>query len=147
MKKKIFIILLCIITICMVAYRAEIKAEKQQKLNKQIEKEVKKPKPKQKIEPKNSWKPLGKKRITCYCPHCNDPHGYESSSGKTLRYGYAACNFLPIGAKINIEGETFIVMDRCGPNDVIDIFIDTDSCQCNINEYRSVSIFSGDELE
>ena len=84
------------------------------------------------------WKPLGKCRITSYCPICNEPKGYTSSSGKKLKYGYAACNWLPNGTKISIEGEIFTIMDTCG-TDAIDIFLDTKECTCNLNEYRYVT--------
>lgn len=85
------------------------------------------------------WKSLGEQRITCYCPQCNDGQGYESSSGTELKYGHAACSWLPIGTKINIDGDIFTVVDICG-TDAIDIFIDTDSCQCALNEYKEVKI-------
>lgn len=91
--------------------------------------------------PQNEWKNLGECRITCYCPVCNDGQGHESSSGKELRYGHAACNWLPIGTKISIEGEIFEIVDTCG-TDAIDIFVDTDdqSCRCNLNEYKDVRV-------
>lgn len=87
----------------------------------------------------DDWKYIGEQRITCYCPVCNDGEGYESSSGKELEYGDCACSWLPIGTKVSIEGEIFTVVDICG-TDVIDIFIDTDECCCNLNEYRKVSV-------
>ena len=91
--------------------------------------------------PKEEWKDLGECRITCYCPVCNDGSGHESSSGVELRYGHAACSWLPVGTKISIEGEIFTVVDTCG-TDAIDIFIDTDDsiCRCNLNEYKNVRI-------
>lgn len=97
--------------------------------------------PVQKEKPKNEWKYLGKCRITSYCPICNDGSGHESSSGTELQYGHAACNWLPIGTKISIEGEIFEIVDICGTN-AIDIFVDHDDgyCGCNINEYKKVSI-------
>lgn len=93
---------------------------------------------------KDKWEPVGKCRITCYCPICNDGEGYESASGKELRYGYAACSWLPIGTKISVEGEIFEIVDVCG-TDAIDLFIDTDEpvCHCNLNEYRYVSVKRG----
>ena len=91
--------------------------------------------------PKEEWRDLGECRITCYCPVCNDGSGHESSSGVELRYGHAACSWLPIGTEISIEGEIFTVVDTCG-TDAIDIFIDTDDsiCRCNLNEYKNVRI-------
>lgn len=87
------------------------------------------------------WKDLGECRITTFCPVCNDGSGHESSSGTELRYGHAACSWLPIGTKISIEGEIFEIVDICG-TDAIDIFIDTDDecCRCNLNEYKDVRI-------
>lgn len=88
----------------------------------------------------DKWEPIGKCRITCYCPRCNDGAEHESSSGAYLEYGHAACNWLPIGTVISVEGEEFTVVDTCG-TDAIDIFIDDESgCHCNLNEYRYVSI-------
>ena len=97
------------------------------------------PVPKEK--PKSVWKDLGECRITSYCPYCNDGEGHESSSGKELEYGDAACNWLPIGTRISIGGDIFTVVDICGTN-AIDIFIDHDDgyCGCNLNEYQDVKM-------
>ena len=94
-----------------------------------------------KDSPADKWISLGECRITCYCPVCNDGQGYESSSGKTLRYGHAACRWLPNGTKIAIGGDIFEIVDTCG-TDAIDIFIDTGDtrCRCNLNEYQTVYI-------
>ena len=94
------------------------------------------------------WEYIGKQLITCYCPVCNDGQGHESSSGRELRYGYAACSWLPEGTKISIEGEIFEIVDICGTG-AIDIFIDTDDtvCRCNLKEYRRVSIYKGKRNE
>ena len=96
-----------------------------------------------KASPEKVWKPIGECRITSYCPYCNDGEGHESSSGKELEYGDCACNWLPIGTKVSIEGDIFTVADTCG-TDAIDIFIDHDDgwCGCNLNEYRKVSILT-----
>lgn len=90
---------------------------------------------------KPEWRSLGECRITSYCPICNDGSGHESSSGTRLQYGHAACNWLPIGTKISVEGEIFTIVDTCG-TDAIDIFIDHNDgyCGCNLNEYRKVAI-------
>lgn len=88
----------------------------------------------------NEWELIGDCRITCYCCECNDGSGHESSSGKYLEYGDCACNFLPIGTVISIEGEEFTVVDTCGIDNTIDIFIDTEECNCNLLEYRKVAI-------
>ena len=95
--------------------------------------------PAPKKEKKPEWKSLGECRITTYCPSCNDGSGHESSSGTYLEYGHAACNWLPIGTKISVEGEIFEIVDVCG-TDAIDLFVDTEGCYCNTNEYRKVSV-------
>lgn len=93
------------------------------------------------IAPSEDWSPVMVCRITSYCPACNDGDGHESSSGIYLQYGHAACSWLPLGTTINIEGETFEIVDTCG-TDAIDIFIDDESgaCRCRLNEYRKVAI-------
>ena len=90
------------------------------------------------IDQQPTYVNIGECRITEYCPTCNGGN-YESASGKRLEYGDCACSWLPMGTVINIEGEEFTVVDICG-TDAIDIFVDTDTCQCNLNEYRNVSI-------
>lgn len=87
------------------------------------------------------YEDIGTCRVTCYCCTCNDGSGHESSSGTYLRYGHAACNWLPVGTVIDIEGDEFVIVDTCG-TDAIDIFIDDDSgvCKCNLNEYKRVTI-------
>ena len=88
------------------------------------------------------YMPIGECRITTYCPSCNDGTGHESSSGTYLEYGHAACGWLPIGTVIDIEGERFEVVDICG-TDAIDLYVETDECRCNLNEFRRVSIVNG----
>lgn len=93
------------------------------------------------VTPSNEWSPVMECRITTYCPVCNDGSGHESSSGTYLKTGHAACRWLPNGTIISIEGEEFEIVDTCG-TEAIDIFVDDDSgiCQCNLNEYRKVTI-------
>ena len=88
------------------------------------------------------YEDLGECRITTYCPSSNDRAGHESSSGVYLEYGHAACRWLPNGTIISIEGEEFEIVDTCG-TDAIDIFVDTDYCRCDLNEYRHVYIVKG----
>lgn len=85
---------------------------------------------------------LGECRITTYCPSCNTGAGHASSSGVWLEYGHAACNWLPLGTVINIEGEEFEIVDTCG-TDAIDLFIDTEYCRCDLNEYKRVYVVKG----
>lgn len=91
-------------------------------------------------KPKHRWVSLGDCRITTYCPCCNDPAGYQSSSGKQLEEGMVACSWLENGTKLRIKGKVYTVMDYCG-TDAIDIFIDTDICYCNTNCYVEVEIW------
>ena len=83
---------------------------------------------------------LGVYRITTYDVCCNEPHGRQSASGKRLEYGDVAMNGVPFGTKISIDGEIFTVVDRCGINNTVDIFIENDSgvCQCNTLDHKEV---------
>ena len=86
------------------------------------------------------WKNIGSYRITVFCQYCNDPPGYQSKSGKKLKYGDVAMNDIPLGSQISIEGEKFTVKDRCGMNNTVDIFIpsNTSYCTCNYLNYKDV---------
>ena len=84
------------------------------------------------------WRTV-KARITEYCPCCNCPSGHGSASGTYLTDGCAACAWLPIGTKIKVFGETYIVVDVCG-TDAIDLFRDTGTCQCNMSTWTTVKI-------
>lgn len=90
------------------------------------------------------WESLGYCRITEYCPSCNDPCGYQSSSGVTLQEGMAACSWLPIGTKLRIGGCEYVVMDTCG-TDAIDIFRDSGvyCCECSANYWAEVEVWQG----
>jgi 3D (Asp-Asp-Asp) domain-containing protein len=107
----------------------KIKWEKKQKAKKEAQ-----------IE-QSHWSSIGSVRITTYCPCCNSPKGYQSSSGTTLYEGCVACNWLPIGTRVRINGTEYTVMDTCG-TDAIDIFVDTpDGCHCDTNYYTNVEIY------
>ena len=88
------------------------------------------------------WHDAGTYRITTYCQYCNEPAGKGSASGKELAYGDVAMNGVPLGTEISIEGETFTVVDRCGIENTVDIFVENDSgqCQCNLLEHKEVCI-------
>lgn len=90
----------------------------------------------------DGWEYIGEQRITTYCCACNDGAGHESSSGKYLEYGDCACNWLPIGTAVRVGGEEYTVVDICGIDDTIDIFVDDDSgvCQCNHMSYEKVEV-------
>ncbi len=83
---------------------------------------------------------LGEYRITTYDVCCNEPQGRQSASGKALEYGDVAMNGLPFGSKISIDGEIFTVVDRCGIDGTVDIFIENDTgvCQCDTLDYKEV---------
>lgn len=83
---------------------------------------------------------MGEYRITTYEVNCNSPRGRQSASGKRLEYGDAAMNGVPFGTKISIDGEVYTVVDRCGVDNTVDIFIENDSggCHCNTLEYKEV---------
>ena len=85
---------------------------------------------------------LGEYRVTTYCQYCNEEVGFQSASGQRLDYGQVAMNGVPFGTKISIDGEIFTVVDRCGIDGTVDIFIENDSnhCQCNTLDYRKVFI-------
>ena len=85
---------------------------------------------------------LGEYRITTYCCACNEEYGFQSASGKNLEYGDVAMNGVPFGTKICIDGEEFTVVDRCGVDNTVDIFIENDSgyCNCNYLDYKEVFI-------
>ena len=85
------------------------------------------------------WESIGACRVTEYCPVCNDPAGYESASGKELATGDAACSWLPMGTVIRIGDREYTIVDVCG-TDAIDLFIDSDECWCDRNEYVEVDI-------
>jgi len=54
-------------------------------------------------------------KITAYdsCKKCCGKDDGITASGKIARYGYIACNWLPFGTKVYIQGlGEFIVMDR-----------------------------------
>lgn len=114
------------------------------KINNALEKQEKKEKKKKarlkKKRYESQWESIGSCRITTYCPGCNDPAGsYQSSSGATLYEGCVACSWLPIGTVLRINGNEYVVMDRCG-TDAIDIFLDTSYCTCNQNYYTNVEV-------
>ena len=93
----------------------------------------------------SNWINGGEYRITCYCEYCNEPQGYQSASGKYLEYGHVAMNDVPFGTKIAIDGEIFVVTDRVGVPNTIDIFLpaNSDYCTCDFLDYKDVYIHEG----
>ena len=86
----------------------------------------------------DTWRTV-EARITEYCPCCNDPEGYQNSTGKRLEEGDIACRWLDIGTKVQIFGRVYTVADTCG-TDAIDIFRDTSECHCDFNTWANVKI-------
>lgn len=107
----------------------------------QIEKDKKRRQEQEKKRKEESeWTSIGSRRITTYCPACNDPAGsYQSSSGTTLYEGCAACSWLPLGTRVRVNGNEYLIVDRCG-TDALDLFVDTSYCMCNTNYYATVYI-------
>lgn len=95
-----------------------------------------------KDKPQHEWKTVGEYRITEYDIYCNDPVGWQSSSGKRLREGYVACNDFPFGTKLKIGKKTYTVMDRCGMDNTVDIFVENNCgyCKCNKLDYKQVKV-------
>lgn len=88
----------------------------------------------------DTWTDLGEYRITTYCQYCNEPTGYGSASGVTLHSGCVAMNGVPLGATIAIDGEEYIVADRCGIDGTVDIFVEstTGYCHCDYLDYTHI---------
>lgn len=107
-------------------------------ISKKIKKEAKQHE--QVLKEVSHWKSLGYVRCTEYCPSCNSPSGYTSSSGVSLYEGCVACSWLDVGTKIRIDGIEYTVVDICG-TDAIDIFVDSSGCYCNMNTYKKVEIY------
>jgi len=67
--------------------------------------------------------------------------GTITATGETVRVGGVACNFLPFGTAIVIDGVEYIVNDRCGIDNCIDIFMESyeDAIQFG-RQYKEVYI-------
>lgn len=51
--------------------------------------------------------------------------GRITATGETVHVGGVACNFLPFGTVVVIDGVEYIVNDRCGIDGCIDIFMES----------------------
>ena len=51
--------------------------------------------------------------------------GTITATGETVHVGGVACNFLPFGTAVVIDGVEYIVNDRCGIDNCIDIFMES----------------------
>ena len=47
------------------------------------------------------------------------------ANGDVAHVGAVACNFLPIGTQVRIDGNVYTVKDRCGIDNCIDIYMET----------------------
>lgn len=58
--------------------------------------------------------------------YTGDEGGYITASGLGLQDGYIACDFLPFGTIVKINGRTYTVQDRIGENSTnhIDIYME-----------------------
>lgn len=50
--------------------------------------------------------------------------GTITATGEPVHIGGVACNFLPFGTVIVIDGKEYVVNDRCGIDNCIDIFME-----------------------
>lgn len=51
--------------------------------------------------------------------------GTITATGETVHVGGVACSFLPFGTVVIIDGKEYIVNDRCGIDNCIDIFMES----------------------
>lgn len=51
--------------------------------------------------------------------------GTITATGETVHVGGVACNFLPFGTVVVIDGVEYLVNDRCGIDGCIDIFMES----------------------
>ena len=51
--------------------------------------------------------------------------GTITATGETVHVGGVACNFLPFGTVVIIDGREYVVNDRCGIDGCIDIFMES----------------------
>ena len=66
--------------------------------------------------------------------------GTITATGETVHVGGVACNFLPVGTVV-IDGREYVVNDRCGIENCIDIFMESyeDAIQFG-RQYKEVYI-------
>ena len=67
--------------------------------------------------------------ITCEVSAYSSGDGFTPSdimaNGEIVHIGAVACNFLPFGTKVRINGNVYTVKDRCGIDNCIDIYMGT----------------------
>ena len=59
--------------------------------------------------------------VTAYTPY--ECGGSYTANGEVPHEGGIACNFLPFGTKVQIDGVDYYVNDRAGYDHIIDIFM------------------------
>lgn len=93
----------------------------------------------QTIVEESHWQSIGEQRITTYCRGCDTCDiGY---AGYQLYEGCAACNFLPMGTKVRVDGNEYVIADLCGIDNTIDIYIDSDICHCDTLKFSEVEVW------
>lgn len=67
--------------------------------------------------------------------------GAITATGEPVHVGGVACNFLPFGTVVVIDGVEYVVNDRCGIDGCIDIFMESyeDAIQFG-RQYKEVYI-------
>ena len=99
------------------------------------------------IIPDEAIEDYGTYRVTEYCQSCNDPCGHQSASGIHLEAGHVAMNGVPLGTEIELDGRRYTVVDRCGIDGTVDIFKESEECNCNRMNYRKITVVISKEKE
>ena len=91
------------------------------------------------IEPRNYSEPPGPEfrevvgELTAYNENDGETPSTTMANGKQVHYGAVANDQLPLGTKVEIDGEIFVVSDRFGaghPVERFDIYMEsTDACE------------------
>ena len=66
--------------------------------------------------------------------------GTITATGETVHVGGVACNFLPFGTVVIIDGREYVVNDRCGIDNCIDIFMESYERQRNLQALTARSL-------
>ncbi len=91
--------------------------------------------PKNDPQPGKQGRYLGRFRLTAYCPCarcCGKSNGITASGTVATAGRTVACNTLPFGTRIIINGHTYVVEDRGGmKGNAVDIFFDSHQAALN----------------
>ena len=65
--------------------------------------------------------------MTCKVTEYSWESGTVTASGESVHLGGCACDFLPLGTQITINGNTYVVNDRIGSgeSDHVDVWTDS----------------------